>query len=290
MYHNFVVIISSFAFLFVLPSELFSTLRNQEILNNVNFQTIQGTNPEEICDFIRNFPFQNYEAITVGSFSGHDSFYVDPIPDYIKNDIRSGRFWEPHVSGYVLKYSRPGSIAVDIGAHIGSHTLTMSRGVGPYGKVIAFEPQPKTFRELVLNMSLNNCSNIVYFWGAAGNEPKIVELDPLNSANEGTAGIGHGGTGKFVKQITLDSLELYNVSLIKIDVEGMEDQVLEGATQTILRNKPVILIEIAGGQLPESAPPHIRDEIYRRVKMVEDFGYEVERIMNHWDYLAIPKD
>lgn len=266
------------------------TSLTSDILNRIPFEAIQGTNPEEIKNSVKAFPISDYQVVGVKSMTGVDYFCVDAISDYIKNELRSGKTWESHLEPYILKYIPLGSVVVDIGAHIGTHTLTMSRCTGPTGKLIAFEPQPKIFSELVINMALNHVTNVDYFWGASGKENKQIELSPLNLGNEASTGFSAGGTGNFVSMIPLDSLNLTNVSFIKIDVEGMEADVLEGATQTILKNKPIMLIEICGGSLPETCSPEIRNEIFRRIQMVENLGYEVIRLCDWWDYLAIPKD
>src|SRR5690349_20154068 len=90
--------------------------------------------------------------------------------------------------------------------------------------------------------------------------------------------------------ISLDSLQLQNVSLIKIDVEGMELEVLQGASETILREHPVLLLEILGSVKPETASKEARREILSRMQFVEEMGYEVIRLEGDWDYLALPKN
>ena len=88
--------------------------------------------------------------------------------------------------------------------------------------------------------------------------------------------------------IPIDSLQLDNVSFIKIDVEQMENAVLDGAKQTILKNKPVILLEIKGGYFVDTAPKEIQEEIEFTKKKISEMGYSVYRI-GWWDYLGIPK-
>lgn len=74
-----------------------------------------------------------------------------------------------------------------------------------------------------------------------------------------------GGNGQFVQLLTIDSLHLKNVSLIKMDVEGMEDQALEGARETILTNHPVIIIEIHGGNNFGSVSQEVRWKIMHTI-------------------------
>ena len=260
------------------------------ILQRISIDAIRGTHPEEIQVLIRQFPFGDYKMIGVYSGFEVEYFCIDSFTDYIKNELRAGHAWEGFMSPYILKYCRPGSLAVDVGAHIGTHTIQLSRAVGEKGKVLAIEPQPKSLQELVVNMALNQANNIEFFWGAAGSQHSNIELNPLSAENEGAAGLGSGGTGQFVEVIPLDSLQLQNVSLIKIDVEGMEIDVLRGAKETILRDHPVLLIEIMGGAQPETASNETKQEILSRIRFVEEMGYEVIRINWQWDYLALPKN
>ncbi len=81
---------------------------------------------------------------------------------------------------------------------------------------------------------------------AVGDKPQIIEMDvETYPGSEGSTNIGHGGD--VAEMRTLDSFNFTNVSFMKIDVERSEKQVIDGIVQTILRNKPVIIIEPQGG-------------------------------------------
>ena len=239
-----------------------------------------------INDFINEFPFANYKVSNLKNFG---SFYIDNIDDAIKNPLRAGQPWEANIHDLIFKYAKRGTIAIDIGAHIGTHTLAMSNAVSSDGRVIAFEPQPKIFRELFLNMFLNERFNIYFYNCGVSDRNDFIELTPLVFRNEGGTGLWplSKGTKNGVSLIPLDSLRLNNVSLIKIDVEGMEDLVLAGALQTILTNKPVILIEIVGGIPFENANDSIKTQIRATIEKIESLSYTTQRI-GPWDYLALP--
>lgn len=250
-----------------------------------SLNTIINLDSKEIREAIGQFPSKEYQIFKT---SNQESFYVDKnTNDLIKKQIKKGNTWETHLKQLIQQYVKPGSTVLDIGAHIGTHTVTLSKSVGPGGSVVAFEPQPKIFRELFLNMALNNLSNVSFFWGGVGNKMGKIELSPLVPDNEAGTGLW-GGTGKFVDLVSIDSFHFNNVSLMKIDVEGQELAVLEGAKETILRERPVILIEIQGGYDSSNAPPQIREMIQATIKNMEDLGYHVEKIIGH-DYLALPK-
>jgi FkbM family methyltransferase len=238
----------------------------------------------EIYKYLDSFPTQEYEIHSL-SESGH--FYLDNPQDYIKNVLRKGIVWEHHLQTLIEIHAWPETVAIDIGAHIGCLTLAMSKRVGKKGKVFAFEPQPKLFRELVMNMSLNGASNIEFFWCAVGKEIGEIELSPLSQENEGSSQLW-GGTGKFVDLIPLDAFHLQNISFVKIDVEGMELQVLEGAQKTLQENRPVLVLEIMGGYEADTAPPLIQSKIEETKSFLTHLGFKVYRISNN-DYLALPQ-
>jgi hypothetical protein len=135
-------------------------------------------------------------------------------------------------------------------------------------------------------MAINGLHNISFYWAGAGDRNGSIELGPLNETNEGGSGL-YGGTGQVVQLLAIDSLELSNVSLIKIDVEGMEEQVLDGARKTILANRPIIIIEIMGGHDFGTATREVRQKILHTIDKLEQLGYQVKQLWHH-DWIAIP--
>jgi FkbM family methyltransferase len=124
-------------------------------------------------------------------------------------------------------------------------------------------------------MHLNNCSNIIFHRVALGDKHQIVEMNRSNSSNEGNTSVGFGGDT--VEMQRLDDLRLTNVSLIKIDVEGYEDQVIEGALETILSQKPVLIVEIWSDS-----------ELGKKINKIEQLGYRAFNLSGVHDYLFIP--
>lgn len=262
---------------------------------------IASSECKELMQYLEEFPQSQYHIATIPAFGYSGHYFIDSTDDLIKNHLANGEMWENPIEQLIVKHVRPGSKVLDIGAHIGTHSFTMSKFVGESGEVLAFEPQPKLFRELFWNAALNNTKNIICYSAAVGSECGKIETSVINPRNEGdtplispTLSMGNwsytvkGGTGIFVDLLTIDSLNLDNVSLIKIDVEGMENAVLDGARNTILRNKPTIILEIMGGWRPEVAPDEIVEQIEFTKRKVRNLGYDLTRI-SRWDYLATPK-
>jgi FkbM family methyltransferase len=140
----------------------------------------------------------------------------------------------------------PGDVAIDVGANIGAHTLQFARLVGPTGQIYAIEPQRVIHQVLCANMVLNEQFNVVALHAAAGAQPGSLRVPTLNFARESNFGgyaLTDAAAGESVPVITLDSLDLRALKLLKIDVEGMEYSVLEGARQQIAKHRPFIYAE-----------------------------------------------
>jgi FkbM family methyltransferase len=135
-----------------------------------------------------------------------------------------------------------GAVAIDCGADIGAHTIEWAIAMTGWGSVIAVEAQERIYYALAGNIAINNCFNAIAMHAAVSSEPGIAEIPVPDEF------IGHAvdvADDKLVpiQKITLDSLELPRVDLIKIDTEGMEMQALEGARETLERCRPILLIE-----------------------------------------------
>ena len=238
---------------------------------------------DETRDYLNRFPWELHKRYEVPG-AGH--YFIDDIDDAIKRHVVAGEQWEPYVVELSEQYVEPDSVVVEVGAHIGTHTVPMAGLVGPWGRVYAFEPQRKIHRELHHNLALNGVINAVPLRFAIGaGETRIIEMNPPRSGNEGGTGIGTGGDAAELR--TLDSFGFERVSLLKIDVEGYEDEVLEGAADTIRRNRPTIIIEIMGGKVYKTASPRVRARIEGTWKRLEALGYTVKPVRTH-DYLALP--
>jgi FkbM family methyltransferase len=139
----------------------------------------------------------------------------------------------------------PGDVALDIGANLGAHTIPIARLVGPTGFVFAFEPQRVLFNILCGNVALNELVNVKAFPFALGREPgqtRVMPLDYGGPNNFGGVSLG-GEQGEVVPVAPLDQVGLPKARLIKIDVEGMELEVLLGAKALLARDRPFLYVE-----------------------------------------------
>lgn len=127
----------------------------------------------------------------------------------------------------------------DVGANFGAHTLLFSKLAK---KVYAYEPQRGTFNALCGSLALNNITNVIPVCAAIGKIGQIVKYNDMNfSTFDNFGGFSFDGvmTGENLRTIMLET----PCQFLKIDVEGMELDVLKGAEKMIKKYKPIMYIE-----------------------------------------------
>jgi FkbM family methyltransferase len=168
-----------------------------------------------------------------------------------------GEFSETEIE-LLKQIVQPGNLVLDVGANFGTHTVFFAEAVGLEGAVIAFEPQRIVFQSLCANVALNSILNTYTYNVAVGETEGFIMVPPINYStanNIGGFSLGTFSHGETVKVITIDSLVLPKCHLIKIDVQGMELQVLKGAVTTINQFKPFLYVE---NDQPEKSDDLIR--------------------------------
>ena len=172
---------------------------------------------------------------------------------WIASDVFIGRSLEAygqysaHETVLFQAFIAPGSTVLDVGANIGVFTVALARLVTPTGRVLAFEPQIPVFELLSSNVETNCLTNVSLYQAGVGREAGTLNVPTLDYAADGNFGgvelSQDTSQGTSVDIITIDSLNLDACRLIKIDVEGMEAQVIAGAGETIQRVRPIIYVE-----------------------------------------------
>lgn len=159
---------------------------------------------------------------------------------------------------YLREQLRPGDWAIDVGANVGLMTSPMCAAVGPGGRVWAVEPLPRNLRRLHRLRDDNGLDQLEIFPVALGATTATERL--RMPATPGASGWGSfvatwERSGELeVPTAPLDDLVdshggAHPLRLVKIDVEGFEDEVLNGAARTLTQHRPVVICEFHDGLL-----------------------------------------
>ncbi|MCE5239299.1 FkbM family methyltransferase [bacterium] len=157
-------------------------------------------------------------------------------------------YFEVAYLGQYLRHHRPrpGDVIFDLGAHLGCAMLPWARLVGDTGHVYSCEPEPENAAYLRQTVATNGLRNVTVVDRAIGATEGIIQMSlaPTSRGHSGAFELG-GGTVE-VAASTVDrlvaELDLERVDLIKMDVEGMEADVLRGAAETLRRCRPPVLM------------------------------------------------
>jgi len=195
-------------------------------------------------------------------------------------------FWE-----YLKSFNMQGKTILDIGAHIGYHTMCFATLTGPEGQVFAFEPNPYNCERLQMhiekNLSLKDRISLQQI--ALSNACGQTQFNFSKNVNQGTssggyiegshcplAEISYKNANFISAQIEMQTLDEFvnisntgNISLMKIDVEGAEHNVLQGGMDTLKRSTPLILMEVHA----ITAMLHVTqilDSLNYRIKILDD--------------------
>jgi FkbM family methyltransferase len=185
-----------------------------------------------------------------------------------------------------------GIVAIDCGANIGVHTVEWARHMTGWGVVLAFEAQERIYYALAGNLALNNLFNARAIHAAVTAQPGMMKIPSPNYSVPGSFGslelrkrdntefIGQPidySDGKLVevRAVNLDSFNFGRLDLIKIDVEGMELDALEGAAKSVGAYHPILLVEM------------IKTDREKLRAWMDGFGYTV--LTSGMNFLAIHK-
>lgn len=158
------------------------------------------------------------------------------------------------------RYRGDGLLAVDGGANLGVHAVEWARFMHGWGQVHAFEAQERVFYALAGNLALNNCFNArahLCAIGARAGSLRVPVPDYLRPSSFGSLELKKREATEFIGQpisyeeqdmstvplVALDDQGWSRLDLLKLDIEGMEVEGLEGARQMIMRGRPVLQIE-----------------------------------------------
>jgi len=212
---------------------------------------------------------RNFALTPAGPRNSRFQMWLDPMADtgFILGMYEAG------CTDVLRQYAREGSLCVDVGANLGYFSIFMSCLVGGRGQVIAFEPMPDTVEMLRKNVRVNDLQNVTVVQAAASDGSGSVEFfsEPSESMTKTASMFNHRFHGAarttIVPSVRLDDYFAGAARLpdfIKIDVEGAEEAVLNGARETLARGGPALVVEIHRWGSPESQ---------RVLSLLSELGY-----------------
>ncbi len=174
----------------------------------------------------------------------------------VEERLRTNRFYEEDMLRYIESLELGGAY-VDVGAYVGTHTLFMARYCAA-DRVHGFEPRPAYFERLRRNVKANDIG-----------DRAVVHSLGLSDRDE-TVSITFENKTETITCRRLDDIISGPVSVMKIDVEGMEEKVLSGARRILAESKPLLFIEA-----------HTADELKKNLQVLAPYGYRATgRVFN----------
>lgn len=192
---------------------------------------------------------------------------------------------------FLLSLSLEGQTIYDVGGDQGIYTVFFASKVGNRGRVVTFEPNPESRRRIVANVELNQFQNVVVRpIGLGAQKGKLTFVFPEDEPARGSADAGI--QAQILKEkntrtieIEINSLDdetssfgLPEPDLVKIDVEGLEMDVLLGMKETIRKSRPNLFIEVHGADVQSKD-----DNARQVVKFLLDAGYSVFHVESKQD-------
>jgi FkbM family methyltransferase len=188
--------------------------------------------------------------------------------DHVTKVIQSTEgFYEAELLEDILRRTQPGQLALDVGAHVGNHTVFLAAVADL--DVIAVEPSSAALDLLKKNVEANGVSGrVTVVEAAAGAEESAATLIPGSDDNTGMTRVVLGGDD--VPVTTVDRIVgRRRVSVMKVDVEGWEKEVLRGAQTVLRRDQPILYLEVSDAR-------HERD----LRQLLNDLGYHFAKEFN----------
>ncbi|HTF72700.1 MAG TPA: FkbM family methyltransferase [Edaphobacter sp.] len=203
-------------------------------------------------------------------------------PVWIHYRLLSFRHNEPHVLRWIVKTLRPGDVCFDVGAHHGWMSMVAARQTGHKGRVVAFEPAPALVEFLSYHKRLNRLPQIEIV-------PKAVSYRdgsgmPFHLIGDGNSFMNYlsglnipenslrGESSIEVETVTLDTFSRLSgliPNLIKIDTEGAELWVCQGARHLLATHRPALILATHPLWLPEG------QRIEELFELLHDLGYRI---------------
>lgn len=210
-----------------------------------------------------------------------------PKDNAVTSSIIQGWQYEPYMFDFLKKncIETYGKDIVDVGANNGNFAVEFSHLVGDEGKVHSFEPQRIIYYQLCGNVFMNGLDNVYCHNVAIGDKNGFVYMEKPDYMSKESVNFGDVRIKKpnddmvIVDLKRLDDYDFQDVVFIKIDVQGYESFVIDGALATIQKHRPYLFVEFEEHLLVENGSS---EELLK--KQIEDLGYIVKRFQEGIPY------
>lgn len=170
-----------------------------------------------------------YRSLIKGRIKGDSGYFrISPYPEYE----------HPNVA------ARSGQVVVDVGAYDGDTARRYSKRVGPRGRVLALEPSHQNYVKLCANCATERLDNVLPFCWGAGAKQEIASFKEGQKASSSLSAKGELKVPLTTLDHLISLLDLRRVDLIKLDVEGAERDVINGAWEMIEWHRPMLQVSI----------------------------------------------
>jgi FkbM family methyltransferase len=168
----------------------------------------------------------------------------------VSDQIRDSGSYEKNIARVLRLFVRPGSTAIDVGANVGFHTQALSAIVGGAGHVYAFEPNSENCRLLLLTRARSKLDNVSVFPMALSDQNGLAFFSPAIGSNGGfmadeSDALLHPNCTVIPTMRLDDLIEPKRLDFMKIDVEGAEYLVIQGARSLLQKHRPLIVAEFS---------------------------------------------
>ena len=178
-------------------------------------------------------------------------------------------YWDIY---HIKKLLRPGDVIFDVGANFGYYSIALATALQKACQVHAFEPNFPTYQRLVRHIELNNLGDVIAVHRVALSDVAGMGSMVGRPDNSGAASV-HPGEGDIVLT-TLDAFcqahQVSRLDFMKIDIEGFEEKLLQGGTESIPRFNPILFIELQPTTLTREG-----SSVERVVDLLRGFGYQL---------------
>ena len=263
----------------------------------------------EIKNFFKSlwqkYLLRKFKRMQVINLSNNLKIKISRENGYIDEQIFLSREWSHGLINTLLENVRSDSIVLDVGANIGYMTLHLSQKCLD-GHVYSFEPVRSLYEQLQTNVEINNFENNCTLLNIALGNVDEAGTVLKNTKNMGMSSIVRSekvsseNENIIIKKLDSIDLNVENIDLIKVDVEGFEYEFLKGAEKTIKNHMPILVIEYSPALLSSDEQHDLVEFLYKmgykiydvrsgsRYKDLECFPFDALQLLGQTDLLCKP--